>query len=144
MLSLDYSTTSYQHDISLLKLRTNLTLNTNIQVITYPQQNDEVAVGTSCFITGWGTSKYRFDWCLVLCIFWRQNNGIKVVHILLWLIVRRMSHNKTYTTSIPLFCRLNLALESCRRTELFDNIIQWNSAPPTSAQLTTRYSRHFF
>lgn len=52
----NYSSSSYQNDISLLQLTQNVTLNSYVQVISYPSQGSSAAVGTVCYITGWGAT----------------------------------------------------------------------------------------
>lgn len=45
---------SYANDIAILTLKTLITLGGNVAVATLPPNNDNLFVGDSCVITGWG------------------------------------------------------------------------------------------
>lgn len=45
---------SYANDIAILTLQTAITLGGNVAVATLPPDNNDLFVGVSCVITGWG------------------------------------------------------------------------------------------
>lgn len=47
-------------DIALLQLSTPVTFSKYVQPICLPEPNDDLKIGTPCWVTGWGQVKQRF------------------------------------------------------------------------------------
>jgi elastase-2 len=45
---------AYANDIAILTLQTAITIGDNVAVATLPSNNNDLFVGASCVITGWG------------------------------------------------------------------------------------------
>ncbi|NXC99851.1 MCT1A protease, partial [Certhia familiaris] len=56
----NYSSTGYQNDIALLKLKSKARINKNVKTISFPGSNERLREGAKCSVSGWGwTSQER-------------------------------------------------------------------------------------
>ncbi|NXH90623.1 DDN1 protein, partial [Edolisoma coerulescens] len=49
-----YSSAGFKNDIVLLKLKTNASINEDVQPLSLPSSNERVRAGTECKVSGWG------------------------------------------------------------------------------------------
>lgn len=54
-----YQTWSHNNDIALLELEKDITFSNKVTAACLPKQNIQVAVGTECYVSGWGRVHYN-------------------------------------------------------------------------------------
>ena len=52
-----YNRNGRDHDLALLRLKRNASLNHRVRTACLPGQNTSFPIGTKCYITGWGLLK---------------------------------------------------------------------------------------
>jgi len=53
-----YNANTYANDIAIAKLKSSFTYGTYVQAVSLQPQGNEVATGTKCTVSGWGTTYY--------------------------------------------------------------------------------------